>query len=248
MVLVDMHPTLQSRRSVIILLVIIAVGILHGCSPQSGSKSDQPDVVTPRPERERVPNNNAASELPDCNDLFATFFSNDQPIRPDMHLGKRTARPDSKSVKAAKSKIEKLLSDAKTEWPGVFDVDGEPSIEWVSKFDQHHNRPVIQAVIDNSDPNAADNEYVRQCGEFGVVLAEALTQQRPALQWRYEEPYWNSYLYDPSSTYCLNVFHWSIKKMSEYGVDDGFSTKVVAADRALESAAQKIRKHLNDSR
>jgi hypothetical protein len=56
---------------------------------------------------------------------------------------------------------------------------------------------------------------------------------QPCVAWYLEWPYWDSAPYDPVSGFLIPVFHWAIKKMSDYGVDDGFRTKVKACLQVL---------------
>jgi hypothetical protein len=138
----------------------------------------------------------------------------------------------------SQAKIETLLSTAVDEWPNKLRVAGTPSLEWVEAFDRHYDRGAIQRVIDRADPSEIENEYARLCGQFGVVLGEVLRHQRPTLVWLYGRPYWESALYDEATGYRVNVFHWAIKKMSEYGVDDGFAAKTRACLNVLQQQAR----------
>ena len=56
----------------------------------------------------------------------------------------------------------------------------------------------------------------------------------PRLSWLYDWPYWESALYDQETRSRINVFHWAVKKMSEYGVEDGLTDKLNAC-RTLQS-------------
>lgn len=48
----------------------------------------------------------------------------------------------------------------------------------------------------------------------------------PRLEWCYEYPYWESSLFAPKTGTVIPPFHFAVKKMSEYGVDDGFVAKL----------------------
>jgi hypothetical protein len=52
--------------------------------------------------------------------------------------------------------------------------------------------------------------------------------------WRLDWPYWDSCLFDPKTGTVIAVFHWAIKKLSEYGVDDGYAAKTKACLQFLE--------------
>jgi hypothetical protein len=182
----------------------------------------------------------SAPKLPDCNEVFAKFFSRDQTIRPDIERVVKqplpvdavsALEPDKRAE--VQSHIQEILSAAVDEWPRNLDVADTPSFAWVEAFDRRYDRATIQQVIDAADPSEIGNEYVRLCGQFGVVLSEVLRQERPTLVWLYGQPYWESALYDEATGYRVNVFHWAIKKMSEYGVDDGFAAKTRACVNVL---------------
>ena len=59
-------------------------------------------------------------------------------------------------------------------------------------------------------------------------------QSRASLDWIIEWPYWESSLFDNKTGHVLAVFHWAIKKMSDYGIDDGFAAKTKACLQLLE--------------
>ena len=41
-------------------------------------------------------------------------------------------------------------------------------------------------------------------------------------------------MFDPKTGTVIAVFHWAIKKLSEYGVDDGYAAKTKACLQFLE--------------
>jgi hypothetical protein len=84
----------------------------------------------------------------------------------------------------------------------------------------------VAEVLEAADPEDFSNDLLVLCCEFGAVLGAALRQDAPQLEWVYDWPYWESGLLDPAHGYRINVFHWAIKKFSDYGVDDGFAAKV----------------------
>ena len=72
------------------------------------------------------------------------------------------------------------------------------------------------------------------CCEFGAILAHVMISLQPRLEWYYEWPYSESAIFDPDNGYVVPPFHWAFKKMSEYGIDDGFALKIEACLKTLE--------------
>jgi hypothetical protein len=60
----------------------------------------------------------------------------------------------------------------------------------------------------------------------------------PGLEWLGSAPYWESSLWYAPTGASIHPFHWAIKKMSSYGVDDGLRFKLLTA---LETAQVKGR-------
>jgi hypothetical protein len=90
-------------------------------------------------------------------------------------------------------------------------------------------------MVEASDPAKLGNELLVLCCEFGAVLGEVLRTAAPRLEWVYDWPDWESGLLDPAHGYRINVFHWAVKKFSDYGLDDGFAAKVAQCVSLVES-------------
>lgn len=188
----------------------------------------------------------AGEALPDCNELFVRFFVPwyDDAAR-ERHIVTTVAGdmvtlpspagvpPDDPQVLAPQGQeqvagfIASVRAAAIADFQKYLPVTGdEPTIEWIAAFDAHYDRPRIRAVIDRSDPADFSNDYLVICCEFGTLIADVMLRSDSSLCWLYDWPYWESAVYDPASGTRVPVFHWAIKKMSEYGVDDGFLAKV----------------------
>ncbi len=240
---------LDCFNSIRLTLAAFACLVAVSCESKSPKATGVRPVKDSPPTANSMPDNPMpGGQLPDCNWLFAKYFDADQQLRPDMALNTAPHRATPEVEAGAIAKLDSLRMSSQTNWPKLFGANGNPTIAWVAAFDRHYNRGLIQGVIDRSLPNDDDNEYVRTCGEFGMVLAAALKQEIPELEWRYAAPYWDSALLDPTSTYRINVFHWAIKKMSEYGVDDGFEAKIHAARVAIEDARKKVQEYKSRDR
>jgi hypothetical protein len=186
-------------------------------------------------------------KLRDCDDLFLHFFSpwyhGDELARrgfvatlPDVlqhHSLVGLSQAEASIVTEETqtevlAQIDAMLEAARAEWPTFLVVSGEIDQEWVAAFDRHYTRARIRETIERSDPRDYGNDYLVTCCEFGAVLGRVLMSLEPQLSWRLDWPYSDSTLLYPETGTAISVFHWAIKKLSEYGVDDGYEAKVKA--------------------
>lgn len=193
------------------------------------------------------------SSLPHCDELFLQFFDpwyNDASrkrrgfkatlpdvLQHDSFIGLSQTEASCVNELAQQkilAQIKDMVTAAREDWSTYLPVTGEIDLGWIDAFDRHYDRDKIHQVIDNSDPSNYGNDYVVLCCEFGAALGHVLRAAQPRFVWRLDWPYWDSSLLDPKTGSALPVFHWAIKKMSEYGVDDGFVSKVRASLRFLD--------------
>jgi hypothetical protein len=133
----------------------------------------------------------------------------------------------------AAEQIQKVFEAASEDWKALLGMEGTPSLKWIAAFDRYFQRGQIQRVIERSDPTRYDNDYIVLCCELGSVLGEVLQSLEGRLSWLYDWPYWESALYDTRTHSRINVFHWAVKKMSEYGVEDDLKGKLEACRTIL---------------
>ena len=132
-----------------------------------------------------------------------------------------------------------MIEASREDWPSYLPVSGPMDNQWIDAFDKHHNKSCIKKLIKASDPTDFSNELIVRCCEFGAVIGSVMIETLPGLHWVYDWPYWDSSIFDPDAGMLVYVFHWSIKKFSSYGIDDGFSAKLVACCRSIEEERQK---------
>jgi hypothetical protein len=192
-------------------------------------------------------------KLPHCDELFLRYFNcwcddDDRKrrgfsaTRPDMLqmdslvglLAQEASPLAQDSQDQVLDKISAMIEAAEEDWQNYLKVYGKLSLDWIEAFDEYHDRKRIQDVIDRSDPANFTNDYVIVCCEFGAALGHVLQSLQPRLVWLPDWPYWESSVFDPKTGSVLPVFHWAVKKMSEYGVDDGFAEKVQACIQLLD--------------
>lgn len=191
--------------------------------------------------------------LPHCDELFFRFFDpwyDDAGRRrrgfkatlPDVlqhesFVGLSQAQASCVNEEAQRQilqQIDRMIDAARHDWPTYLSVEDELDLKWIDAFDSYYDRDHIREVVEQSDPSQFGNDYVVLCCEFGAVLSHILRQAQPRLVWRLDWPYWDSSLLDPKTGTAMPVFHWAIKKMSEYGVDDGFAAKTTASLQFLD--------------
>ena len=192
-------------------------------------------------------------DLPDCDALFLRYFGpwlSEQDrqrrvygaTRPDVeHLScpeKLDASdisplaPESQTLAA--QRIQEMFAAASEDWKRLLNVEGTPSLDWLREFDRYFQRRQIQRTINRSDSQQYDNDYLVLCCELGSVIGTVLQALEPHLSWLYDWPYWESALYDQKTRSRINVFHWAVKKMSGYGVEDGLIAKLDACRGILQ--------------
>lgn len=190
--------------------------------------------------------------LPDCDDLFLRFFdvwydeagrqrrgfraTFPDVIQHDSFIGLTQAQASCVTEETQLDVLEKIdgmIEAARHDWTTYLPVRGDINLDWINVFDQHYDRRRIHEVVERSDPADFGNDYVVLCCEFGAALSHVLRAEQPQLVWRLDWPYWDSSLLDPRTGTAVPVFHWAIKKMSEYGVDDGFAPKIKACIQFL---------------
>jgi hypothetical protein len=127
-----------------------------------------------------------------------------------------------------------MVDAARADWPTYLKVDDVVSVDAIDAFDSHWTRPRIAEVIRSSDRSDFANDYLVLCCELGAVLGEVMRLALPSLEWLYSDPYWESSLWYAPTGGRIPPFHWAIKKMSSYGVDDGLRPKLLAGMESVQ--------------
>ncbi len=195
--------------------------------------------------------------LPHCDDLFLKFFDpwyDDQDrarrghpaTRPDLVrydglVGRRVedlATLSEDGRKDVLARINRMTEAARNDWSELLLETEETGLAWLASIDAHYDRERIQEIIDQSDADDYANSYLVTCCEFGAVLGHTMKTLMPRLEWHRGWPYWESALFDSETGTLIPVFHWAVKKMSEYGIDDGFAGKVEVCIGILETGTE----------
>jgi hypothetical protein len=192
--------------------------------------------------------------IPHCDDLYLKYFDRWCDDESRTRRGFAATRPDMLQYSSLTgisqadagvfdeegrsqilARIEAMKEAACADWPGYLSVTGKPDLNWIDAFDCYYDRDRICDILDHADPADFGNDYLVLCCEFGAMLGLVMQQLQPRLFWYPEWPYWESAILDPRTGNLIPTFHWAIKKMSEYGVDDGFAAKVRACLEILKN-------------
>ena len=184
-------------------------------------------------------------ELPHCDDLFMRFFDpwytdetralkRFQATRPDLLTVDSFANADPNEISPldedgrheSARRVHIMTDAAISDLPKYLLLTSEVDIEWVRAFDAYYDREKIRDMLNDADPNDFENSYLIACCEFGSLIGRVLSDRLPTLSWVYSWPYWESSILHVPTGSIIPPYHWAIKKMSEYGVDDGFAEKI----------------------
>jgi hypothetical protein len=184
-------------------------------------------------------------QLPECDEVFKEFF--DRWYSEDDRQRRRYTgtRPDAETwgrpgssvetlceltdagQREVAAQIDKMLESTAGDWPAFLNVSGDIDIAWVDEFDKHFDAAAVHALMNRSEPSEFSNEFLVLACEFGATLGHTLLSLAEGTAWLFDWPYWESAVYDPASGYRINVFHWAIKKFSDYGIEDGYRAKLL---------------------
>lgn len=169
-------------------------------------------------------------EIPDAETLyhhfFACWFPPEDPSTPML-------RSDVEQIELQKGQHPRILSPlteegrelmtgqlhrtrdaALQDLPGLFGVDGTPSLDWLDALETTFTPEKIQVILQGSNPEKPDNPYLVLCCESGALIATILQEAWKPLQWLPEFPYFESSLFDLNTRLRIPVFHWAIKAIS----------------------------------
>jgi hypothetical protein len=188
-----------------------------------------------------------SDNLPDCNDLYVKYVHkwDDNPehksliVKPDMVKSFKPNTDFSVLIDSTdemyvvmKQQVETMISASQQDLQELARFK-EFNLETIDKLDKVIDRKHILGVIERSDVNDDGNEYLISTIEFGCALAETMENEIGGFVWVYEYPYWESTLVHKKTGFEVPVFHWAIKKYSDYGVDDGFKDKILMLKQNL---------------
>lgn len=128
--------------------------------------------------------------------------------------------------KSERKQIEIMTNSALFDMQEYFKFDSF-NLHTLHIIDSHIDRIEVNKIIDKSDSNSHDNFYLVYIIEFGCAIAKTLENEIGGFVWKYETPYWESYLIHKPTLVKVNVFHWAIKKNSEDEVTYSIKNKIL---------------------
>lgn len=196
---------------------------------------------------------NSMTTIPHCDDLFRQYFapwySTDdltargfEATRPDLlqysdHVGKPAS--DLSPLRADVQEqfihhLAKRMTDAAVvDFGNLLTLAPPVDFQWIQTIDEHFNVDQIAGLIAESDPTENGNSYFITCIELGTLIATMMQELVPDLEWMADSPYWESSLWHPASGHVISPVHWAIKKLSDYGWEDGLVPKIHCGMHAL---------------
>jgi hypothetical protein len=186
----------------------------------------------------------SSEALPDCDEVFSTYFApwyreadlidrRHVATRPDVESWAKPNTPPERATllnedgrRRVLKQVAGMFEAARGDWSTYLQVSGEPSLAWIEAFDAYWTADRVRELLDRSDPADFSNDLLITVCELGAVLGHVLRDNRAEFEWLPDWPYWESGLLDVPSGYRINVFHWAIKRFSQYGLEDGYAAKV----------------------
>ncbi len=204
---------------------------------KKGAAPPRPDD-RPEPDQSDQPEPEPQPVLPSCDELFVRFFDrwySDDDRKRTRRNG--SVRPDAERCAAPGtpvSEVSALTADSGRRvvefLTGLASAAAGPAakidLAWIQGFDAFYDRREIARMLETADPGDRRNPYAMTCQGFAAALGEVLVASMPGCAWLPQAPTWESAIYDPRGGVRVNVFDWSVKKLSEYGVDDGVAMKI----------------------
>lgn len=180
-------------------------------------------------------------KLPHCDSLFEKFLSpwypeEDRPrmTRPDMYqIAAYEGQPlnleaiqylDEEPLAYQRKHLnETMVQAASEDFKHITNAD-QLDLNALESVDKYYDRAKIADLIKESNPIDFSNPYLVTVCEFGAMLGY-LFKQISGFDWLYSHPYFHSIIVYKDTGIGITVFDWSVKKFSEYGVDDDFAAK-----------------------
>jgi len=137
--------------------------------------------------------------------------------------------PDSRPP--MKEKVDAMGQACEADWQNLLKLTPAVSLAGIAAYDAWCTPAQLEGILKNSAPNNFSNPYLILCCECGAAVGEVLQRENPQLQWIYDWPYWDSFLFDLNTMTKFHVFHWAVKRMSSDGEE--FALKDIV-DGALD--------------
>jgi hypothetical protein len=127
--------------------------------------------------------------LPDCDQVFRTYFDRWYSSQDRQRKGFPATRPDvtgSEGLKGLTPQeassltdegqaliqkvVDEMLVAARGDWPTFLSVAEPLDMRWIDAFDRFHSKRCVKALMKSSDPANFSNDFLVRCCEFGTAL------------------------------------------------------------------------------
>ena len=128
--------------------------------------------------------------------------------------------------------FEKMRESYKKDFQNFKEFE-ELDLDVIEAVDKGLGKQEVKELISMSDPKDSDNQYLLVVCEFGLALGD-LFVKTGKFKWLYSYPYFHSIVVNPETGQAITVFDWAVKKLSSYGIDDGFKWKFLKVMELIE--------------
>jgi len=135
--------------------------------------------------------------------------------------------------------IQKIGRAGEADWISTLGVTPPVDEKWLTAFEKAWPADRVLDAVRSSDPSSLDNPWLVLVCETGALVGSMLRQRRPALQWLYDAPYWDSSLFDLNTLVRVPVFHWAARRFSADGCDHPLIDKIEATMEFIQETEQK---------
>jgi hypothetical protein len=163
-------------------------------------------------------------------------------VRPDIARCAAPGTPASELSSLTPESGRKVIEFLRGLASAASGAPGKVDLAWIQGFDAFYDREKIAKMLEAANPSDRTNPYAMTCQGFAAALGEVLIASMPGCEWLPDAPMWESAIYDPRGGCRINVFDWAVKKLSEYGVDDGYAMKVKVCVGMYEDGWRSLEK------
>ena len=196
------------------------------------------------------------ASIPDCNELLEQYFLPWYSDQDKAARGITVVRPDVMQrtdwVGFSSSRISRLYPEdqlrtieqfsttmgnaAVSDLGRLLNLPPSVDFDWIHAVDEYYDTERIAALLQDSDATEDGNPYFIVCIEIASLIGMMMRQLVPTLEWVGESPYWETWLWNSATGHCVTPIDWAIKKLSDYGWDDGLVAKIYLIPELVHSS------------
>ena len=130
--------------------------------------------------------------------------------------------------------LDIMVESAVQDWEKLL---GKPTMNYqcaLSGIHKCYNQSTVTKLLKGEKENEVDGDVFITAIEIGVICGKVIIELNRNWGWIPCMPYWESPLYHSKSGCIANVFHWGVKKLSSYAVEDDLYGKCLACNEVAE--------------